>query len=1018
MSKAISGAVMIAADLAIGAALFLNPALLAVFNPATINILNGVIIGLFAGGVSMEAGALADALTSNRGQNISTRQAAGLRQIIYGTQRVGGVVIYQSTTGVGGSGGNFVYNYIIAVATHSIDAFVNVFLDGRQVFWKQDGNTANVGCGSVATPATTVVTISGGAVTAIAVTAPGSGYANVKPTRQRVRIYGGGGSGAAAYATNSGTPSSPVFTVHVTSGGSGYTTAPTAEIQGLYVFGGVGAADTQDPTQIGFGSGYGIGPSGAHYNFSGKVFCEARFGDQIPSDYMASLSANDSVWPSTANVSGVAYLYLNVGFDTNLFTNPPEIRITVNGKDTIYDPRSGATGFSTNWALQVADVITDPTFGLGDAGSVNTAQLIAAANVCDQLILTSQGNEPQYPQNIHFDSSTAPGDQLSLMMPSAQGRLSRIGGQWFIWPAYWQGPSYSFDSSVLIDAPTWTPNRSFKDLFNRVNGTYIAPNYPYATSGNLYDANGWYYGTRSNVWPFAWQPTNFPQYAADVRHGYTSDLYLAEDGGVQLPKELGLRGVISITQAQRLAKICLMRNRFQGSGSFPMALAAWAQMQPTDVFNFTWAALGWSSKVLEVDSIHFVVEPVKNRAGGEDDQTPAITATITAIETDPTIYEWSIAEELTPYDVPAAASQIPSSPAAPTLFTVTSSAATAIVGADGIVTPRALLSWNAPLDISVTQIEIQYQLAGAPAWLAAGMVAVGLFEHYVSGVIAGQTYNFQIRSVRPSGNTSGWVTALGEVISITLSTTISGDPPVAPPGTLSAVVDGTGADIIVWPFTASVGGLSVACLPSGAATITALVQGQLYYVYYADPTFAGGAITPVATQNLGDFVGVIGRFYIGSITTPTSGSSALQRPNTYADSGTRATSNPTYAYDGNPSTYALLDAQNTTLAGQTNADCVFSGFVPYVTTAVMTLSVTADLTVPAASNASTITATIGGASTTMLSTAVTTASATYTATVPIGTNLNSISVEVITGPQLATSGGSRVLLKVYDINVH
>jgi hypothetical protein len=43
----------------------------------------------------MEAGAIASALTSNRGMDITTRQAASARQIIYGMQRVGGDMVYQ-----------------------------------------------------------------------------------------------------------------------------------------------------------------------------------------------------------------------------------------------------------------------------------------------------------------------------------------------------------------------------------------------------------------------------------------------------------------------------------------------------------------------------------------------------------------------------------------------------------------------------------------------------------------------------------------------------------------------------------------------------------------------------------------------------------------------------------------------------------------------------------------------------------------------------------------------------------
>src|SRR6185437_3294823 len=109
----------------------------------------------------------------------------------------------------------------------------------------------------------------------------------------------------------------------------------------------------------------------------------------------------------------------------------------------------------------------------------------------------------------------SPGNVLQTMMPAAAGRLSRIGGEWFLWPAYWTGPSLSLDENSLTGKVSWQPYRKFRDLFNRVNGTYIAPNSPWNVAGNLYDGNGWFDGTIANQFPFAFQPTNYPQYAAD-----------------------------------------------------------------------------------------------------------------------------------------------------------------------------------------------------------------------------------------------------------------------------------------------------------------------------------------------------------------------------------------------------------------------------------------------------------------------------------------------------------------------
>lgn len=885
MSKAIAGAAMLAGAGTIFALMTLaTGGLGAAVN--TVLFLH-LMEGLAAGGLSMEAGAIADALTSNRGQNITTRMAAGMRQIVYGMQRIGATTIYQSTTGAGGSGGNYIYNYVDVVASHDIDAFINLYLDGRQVYWSQTANHqglhANIGCGTVAVPPSIAVTIVGGAITRIVATG-GSGYANVKPMDgYRVRITGGGGSGAVAWAYNSNTPAAPAWTVVMKSGGSGYTSQPEIDVQGAYTFGGYAANDEQDPTQPGYGLGYGIGPDGQHYSFSGKVYCEVRFGDQQPGDVMTSLTNNDGNWSGSGGktpwVGGCAYAYVNVGYDTDNFPAAPEKRWTISGKNDIYDPRTGLTGYSCNWALQAADVIADSVWGLGD-GPIQAwplaalDQLIAAANVCNENRMTSQGEEAWFTQHIHYDSSTSPGDALAMMMPSAGGRIRRIGGGWMIFPAYWQGPSFTMDQAALVGPVQWTPNRSFKDLINRVNGTYIAPNFPYSTKvtggvpGQLYDANGWYYGTIDDVWPFAFQPTNFPQYAQDTLHGFAADEWLTQDGGTVLPKELTLRGVLSIVQAQYVAKVELMRNRFQGSGTFPMQLAAWA-MQSLDVMEFSMPALGWSDKVLEVDDPRFIVDEQKQHGESGEEGAPvmAISASFSVQETDPSIYEWSETEELTPYDVPAAPSQIPYTPAPPTTFSVVSSAATAYIGADGVALPRALLSWNAPLDITVKSIKIQYQLLGSSIWIDAGTVDVALFDTLVGPLVGGQTYNFQIRSVRANGSFSIWVQALGLVASLTFSSALGNSVWVAPIGTLQY----NGFDVLVSPFTATFGGVSVPCAPPpGPVTYWVVpypTPDLLYFVYYVDPTFAGGDITPIVTLNAGDFVGKAGYYLIGSILT-------------------------------------------------------------------------------------------------------------------------------------------------------
>ena len=803
MSKAIEGAALIAG--VIGA-----EALTAVFDPAlTVTpMFQKAMFAIAFAGISMEAGAIAEALSSNRGMNITTRQPAAYRQVIRGTQRVGGITVYQSTTG----SKHDQYNFIIVIGGHEVDCIENLYLDGRQVYWL--------------------------------------------------------GSGA------------------------GYT------VRNGVGFGGI--ADSNNHT----------GPDGQQYNFGGTghsgLYCEARYGDQADGDVISAMTANDPQWAASGGRSpylgGCTYVYLKIEYNPNLFPSAPEIRFTVRGKNNILDPRTNTRGFTNNWALIVADGLTDPTFGLGDP-SVNQAQLIAAANICDEQVALADGinTESRYCCDFTCDTSLGPGDMLDIMMDAAAGRLSRIGGEWYIWPAAWTGPTFTFDKSMLTGPVSWNPNRSLRDLYNRVRGTYVAPNYPYNVAGNLYDSNGWDNGGLQNNFPFAFQPTNYPEYACDVRHGFPYDAFLEDDSGVQgawsstatynagdvitysggiyqslqgsntnnlpnavgsawwavyaayLPKELSQRCVLSIAQAQRVAKIMLLRNRQQGSGMFPMQLQCFG-MQPESVMEFSFPELGWTDKQLEIFSTNFRVE-------SGDEKTPRVRVDFGVQETDPSVYAWTPStDELTVYDLPAGAgpSTAPRQPAPPTSLTAVGNVY--LVSSDGVtVVPRIGLNWIAPADSITDLIQIQYAVAGSGSWVDDGSVSVAVTADYITGVLAGTSYDVQVRSVRSStGATSGWVQVLG--VAVTAPNSTQASYTISPQFVLSQP---TATSIAMAAVTASFGA-NTASYAAQAVTITAPTTATWYYVTIPDASQAGGSIVPnVSTSN--SLVGVQGHTYIGAI---------------------------------------------------------------------------------------------------------------------------------------------------------
>lgn len=56
-----------------------------------------------------------------------------------------------------------------------------------------------------------------------------------------------------------------------------------------------------------------------------------------------------------------------------------------------------------------------------------------------------------------------------------------------------------------------------------------------------------------------------------------------------------------------------------------------------------------------------------------------------------------------------------------------------------------------------------------------------------------------------------------------------------------------------------------------SGTITGLAFSTLYYVYVNDPTYAGGAVTYLATTNANNVTANDGYYYVGKVTTPANG---------------------------------------------------------------------------------------------------------------------------------------------------
>jgi len=745
-------------------------------------------------------------------------------------------------------------------------------------------------------------------------------------------------------------------------------------------------------------------------DYGNKIHVEVQNGTHTTSFPGLLASATGWEWGGTNLCLGRTVAYVRMGYAQPPFSGGiPQISFVLQGKNDILDPRTGTRGYTANAALVAADYMSLPRqaggFGLSIGSSIPTAQLIAAANICDEAVFVAAGGtQPRYTCNTVVSLSEPRGNVLAHMMASMAGRLSYQGGLYSIFPGAWVGSTLTLGPDDLVGPVKWMPNLSISEICNAVKGTYISP-------GNAY------------------QPADIPPYMQDALHGYTSDQWLAMDGGERIFEEMQFSCTDNAPMAQRLAKIQLLRKRFQGRGTLRCKMTAYSAVA-VDVIALNYPRFGWSGKLLEVLSSRLMIE--------EQNGAPTLVVELDVAETDPSIYEWSTTEELTAQDTASVAYSQTNWCPIPEAVSMYSGPGETVGGvtypstvttdASGISHGSIYIQWTTPNDGYVTSgghIEVQWQKVSDAHWTALGSFSPTVNSCYIPNVTDGVQYNCRVRAVNVANVPSDWVESGPVTAAVTLSLLAYSGVQVAPDGTLGAYAMPTGgtAVIEVPNFTATIGSNSAACVPT-TNTLTGLAQGQKYYVYYVDLTFAGGSITPIATQNTADFENQQGHFLIGSILTPLVGStgSSTYSPFTYADVGTQATSYPANAFDGDLGTIADVSSSASAYSTATVGDCIWATFPSISLSRSTTLTVVVQavniINGGTGSGTATIVANINGTLTTLLNTTSSVGATTYTATVPSGVNFNTISVEATATATHPGSGGGIASVHIQPAEIY
>jgi len=282
-----------------------------------------------------------------------------------------------------------------------------------------------------------------------------------------------------------------------------------------------------------------------------------------------------SQWTTDCKLLATAYLYVMLEFDADAFPNGvPEVTAVIKGKK-VYDPRTSTTAWSDNPALCLRDYLTSGkegtnttiyNYGLSeDLESVDDDLVTIAANVCDHLNYPVLSGGTRFSLNGAFTTNTTPYDAIQNLSTSMGGLLWYAQGKWRMKPAYYTSPVLDLNEDDLRSGISVNTRHSRRDNFNVVKGTFRGPESDY-------------------------QPSDFPQ--VPVLNSATYDALLAADGGQESVIDLQLPFTDNTTEARRLSRITLERNRQQLSVQATFGLKAF-QVQVGDIIRLTNTRLGF-----------------------------------------------------------------------------------------------------------------------------------------------------------------------------------------------------------------------------------------------------------------------------------------------------------------------------------------------------------------------------------------------------------------------------------------
>lgn len=470
------------------------------------------------------------------------------------------------------------------------------------------------------------------------------------------------------------------------------------------------------------------------------VYIEPHLGatDQLASQELIDIgnTASQFNWTDKHTLSGVAYLYVRLRYDQEMWASGlPTITADVYGKK-IDDPRqtiNGVSGtsinrYSNNPALCIRDYLTNTVYGRGiDSSLVDDTSFIAAANYCEEDVtfnttiddVASTITQDRYTCNGVVTIGQSSIEVINQLLTACRGMLVFQGGKYRLIVDKAESASLTFNSNNIIGQYDIT--RGGKEfLANRIQAQFFNPGREWQTDYAFVE----------------------------------DDVYKSEDNSLLLQKTIELPFTADMAMAKYIALQNLRASRNNVTCSFKTTQEG-LLAEVGDVINITLEDPSWVNKKFRVVQI-----------GIENSDEVRIVAT----EYDSTVFSTSSTIK---YQLPLPL-QLPSfsTIAVPTGIGISET----LFYSNPKIINRINISWTTSTTSFVTGYEIKYQKLNEST--IAGTAKTSGAQYYLDNLKPG-TYRISVRAVNSGGYTSKYTTKTFVVSGV------NSLPSINPPGITS-----------------------------------------------------------------------------------------------------------------------------------------------------------------------------------------------------------------------------------------